>query len=163
MATNIHNEPWQPTPLERSRVFLSSSSRRGCTLRLPWNIRTSPYVILPAVALMGLLVAVYIFQPVSFRARVGSVCVGDTKSQVLAALGQPTARVSESAIFSLSFPRQEDWCYGRRYRCGFAFSRQFPYLFYIQDRSWSFGPWPRDTVVEFDTAGRVSHVQIPKS
>jgi hypothetical protein len=118
------------------------------------------------VALMGLSVALHVLGTASLRRRAGSIRVGDTRSQVLAALGQPTAMVpgrGASPNVFLGFPQPQDWCYGHRYRCHFAISRQFPYLLYIEDRSWPFCPWPRDTIVGFDAAGRVLRIEKPTS
>jgi len=97
----------------------------------------------------------------SVRDKTTLIRIGDTKSQVLTALGQPTVAVPVTVNMSLGFPQPVVWCYGRKFRWHFAFSRQFPYFVNVEDRSWSFYPWPRDTVVEFDRAGKVLRVQAP--
>jgi len=128
----------------------------------PHYVKTWRNVTVLVVALMALLVTLHVLGTGSFRHRAASIRTGDSKSQVLAALGQPTAMVpgrGASPNTSLHFPQPQDWCYGSRYRCRFALWRQFPYFLRIEDRSWSFCPWPRDTVVGFGAAGRVIRIE----
>ena len=119
-----------------------------------------------AATSVAILVALKVFGPRLLFHKAASIHIGDTKNQVLVVLGAPTATVPSRAgtpNVSLGFPQPEDWCYGERFHWHFGLSRQFPYLVHIDDRGWSFCPWPRDTVVEFDAAGKVFRVQIPKS
>ena len=102
----------------------------------------------------------------SIRHRAIAIHIGDTKREVIAALGQATSVVpapTATPNFSVFFPQPVSWCYGSKFDWHLSFSRQFPYVVQIVDRSWSFYPWPRDVVVEFDGAAKVVGVQIPKS
>ena len=102
----------------------------------------------------------------SLRRRATSIHSGDTKSQVVAALGPATAIVpapTATPNVSLGFPQPVSWCYGKKFDWHLSFSRRFPFIVEVVDRSWSFHPWARDIVVQFDGAGRVVSVQFAKS
>lgn len=102
----------------------------------------------------------------SFRDRAALIHCGDTKAQVVTALGPATAIVPAPTATpngSLGFPQPVSWCYGKKFDWHLSFSRQFPFVVQVVDRSWSYYPWVRDIVVEFDRAGRVVRVQFPKS
>jgi hypothetical protein len=113
---------------------------------------------------------------------VGRITCRDTAGKLIPYIGVPWAPVSPAPAcalmggdnvtvpdrraapnVSLGFPQPADWCCGRRYRCHFAFSRRFPCFIHIEDRSWSFCPWPHDTVVEFDAVGEVLRIEVPTS
>jgi len=102
----------------------------------------------------------------SLRGRAAWIHRGDTKAQVLAALGPATAVVpapTATPNVSMGFPQPVSWCYGKKFDWHFSFTQQFPFFVEVVDRSWSFCPWAGDIVVEFDTAGRVVSVQFLKS
>ena len=102
----------------------------------------------------------------SLRRKAASIHTGDTKAQVVAALGPATDIVpapTAAPNMSLGLPQPVSWCYGARFDWRLSFSRQFPFIVEVVDRSWSFCPWARDIVVEFNRAGRVVSVQFPKS
>ena len=92
------------------------------------------------------------------------VHIGDTRSQVLAALGQParTRPVVPIRYTHLGFPQPVLWCYGRKYDWHHPLSRQFPYIVRLVEDDWSFYPELDDVVVEFDGGGKVASIRIPK-
>ena len=98
------------------------------------------------------------------RQAVSGVHIGDARSKVLAALGQParTRPVFPLKYRHLGFPQPVLWCYGRKYDWHHPFSRRFPYIVRAVEDEWSFCPEPDDVVVEFDGAATVASIRIPK-
>ena len=129
-------------------------------------MKTRTVILSVAIGSLALCVIVGATGSHSLRRRAASIHSGDTKAQVIAALGPatdivPTPRATPNV--SLGFPQPVSWCYGKKFDWHLSLSRRFPFIVEIVDRSWSFYPWARDIVVEFDRAGRVVSVQLPKS
>jgi hypothetical protein len=114
--------------------------------------------LLVALFFAVLLLALYdISRPASYRRRAASVHVGDTKAQVTAALGNPTAHVATPTP-NIFVPVPERWMYGST--CDWHYwLRPFSSDFFSCVKIF---PRDEDVVVDFDKSGIVTDVVIPE-
>ena len=111
-----------------------------------------------ALLFVIILLALYdVTRPASYRRRAASVHVGDTRAQVTAVLGKPTASFSVSSP-NLLFPVPECWMYGST--CDWHHWRHpFSYKFFSFVQ---LSPRDNDVVIDFNKSGIVQNVTIPE-
>ena len=163
----FHN-PLKSGPLQKSIVHVAAHKLKANNIVRPQPhlVKTLAVISWLAIASVALYATCGVVRPHLLHQRAATIHIGDTKGRVVAVLGWATDTVpapTATPNFSLFFPQSVSWCYGSKFDWHFSFSRRFPYLVQIVDRSWSFYPWPGDIVVQFDKAGKVVGVQIPKS
>jgi hypothetical protein len=120
-------------------------------------LRGIAYVLVALFFAVVLLALYDSSRPAAYRRRAAAVHVGDTKAQVTAALGKPTARVSTPTP-NIFVPVPEQWMYGSTCDWHYwrrPFSSDFLSLIKIFPRD-------DDVVVDFDKSGIVLDVVIPE-
>jgi hypothetical protein len=156
--------PLQRTPQWLFRFILSAKSAAPPSSGVKRRVKTSGSILLVTILLLGAYATQDLLRPLLARRASSAVHIGDSKSQVEAALGEPTRTrpaASSSPNFSLGFPQPVLWCYGHKLEYHHPPSRQFPYVVGMVS-DWSFYPEPDDVVIEFNGRGRVVSMHLPK-
>jgi len=154
----------QATARWRFRFILNAKNAAPPSSGVKRRVKTLGSILLVTMFLLGAYLTHDLLRPLLARRASSAVHIGDSKSQVEAALGRPTRTrpaASASANFSLGFPQPVLWCYGHKLKYHHPPSRQFPYVVGMVS-DWSFYPEPDDVVIEFNGRGRVASIHLPK-
>lgn len=157
-------KPLRRTPRWRFRFILNPKSPAPQSSGVNRRVKTLGSILLVTMLLLGAYATQDLLRPLLARRASSAVHIGDSKSQVEAALGRPTRTrpaASASPNSSLWFPHPVLWCYGREFGWHYPPSRQFPY-FVGMVSDWSFYPEPDDVVIAFNGRGRVASIHLPK-